>query len=171
MIIVLKDAAKLGSAPGALRIRPAVQNDVEALTRLINAAFVVERIAFEGNRINSEKVRSYIVNGCFLLAEDSSGPAGCVYAEIRNDRGYVGLLSVDPPRQGAGLGRKLMDAAEDYFREAGCYGVDLRVISARTALPPFYRHLGYSETGTAPFHAEVQTKIPCHYILMSKSLK
>jgi ribosomal protein S18 acetylase RimI-like enzyme len=102
------------------------------------------------------------------LAEDSVGLAGCVYVEIRGDRGYVGLLSVDPPRQGTGLGCKLMDAAEDYFRAAGCSGVDLRVISPRTPLPLFYRRLGYMETGTAPFSAEVKCKVPGHYIIMSK---
>jgi len=80
----------------------------------------------------------------------------------------LGLLGVDPPRQGTGLGRKLMDAAENYFRQAGCVAVDLRVISARTPLPAFYRHLDYHETGAAPFAPEVPLKVPCHYILMTK---
>jgi ribosomal protein S18 acetylase RimI-like enzyme len=105
-----------------------------------------------------------------LLAEDSATLAGCVYLELRGDRGYLGLLGVDPSLQGTGLGRKLMDAAENYFREKGCVAVDLRVISPRTPLPAFYRLLGYSETGTAPFPPEVKTKLPCHYIFMSKPL-
>src|SRR5205809_4326026 len=73
-------------------------------------------------------------------------------------------------RQGTGLGRRMMDTAENYFREAGCRAVNLRVISARTPLPAFYRHLGYRETGTAPFAPDVPVKVPCHYILMSKTL-
>jgi hypothetical protein len=64
----------------------------------------------------------------------------------------------------------MMDTAEHYFREAGCRAVNLRVISARTPLPAFYRHLGYHETGTAPFAPHVPVKVPCHYILMSKTL-
>ncbi|HEV1993536.1 MAG TPA: GNAT family N-acetyltransferase, partial [Candidatus Acidoferrum sp.] len=98
----------------------------------------------------------------------AAGLAGCVYVEIRGDRGYLGLLGVDPQRQGTGLGRKLMDAAENFFREAGCLAADLRIVSARTLLPAFYRHLGYLETGTAPFASDVPAKVPCHYILMSK---
>jgi ribosomal protein S18 acetylase RimI-like enzyme len=144
--------------------------DVEALTRLINSAFRVEQPFIEGDRTNPDGVRAYMKAGKFLLAEDFAGLAGCVYVELRGDRGYVGLLGVDPARQGTGLGRKLMDAAENYFREKGCVAVDLRVISPRTPLPAFYRHLGYTETGTAPFPSEVQTEVPCHYILMSKSL-
>lgn len=63
-----------------------------------------------------------------------------------------------------------MDAAENYFREAGCSAVDLRIISPRDSLPAFYCCLGYVETGTAPFAPDVPLKVAAHYILMSKSL-
>jgi ribosomal protein S18 acetylase RimI-like enzyme len=151
-------------------MRIALATDVEALTQLINAAFRVEKPFFDGDRVNPEKVRVYMNSGQFLFAEDYGKPIGCVYVEVREDRGYVGLLSVDPQRQGTGLGRKLMDAAEIYFRTAGCRGVDLLVISPRTPLPAFYRRLGYVETGTAPFSGEAQSKVPGHYIIMSKEL-
>src|SRR6267378_7473689 len=137
------------------RIRLAQSADVEALAGLINIAFRVELPFIEGDRINPGGVREYMKKGKFLVAEDSAGLAGCVYVEVRADRGYLGLLGVPPPRQGMGLGRKLMDAAENYFREVGCRAIDLRIVSARTPLPPFYRHLGYLETGTAPFAPEV----------------
>jgi GNAT superfamily N-acetyltransferase len=164
--------AALNSRPGMerARIRLAQNADAEPLARLINAAFRVEQPFIEGQRINPEGVRAYLQKGKFLLAEDSGGLAGCVYVELRGDRGYLGLLGVDPPRQGTGLGRKLMDAAENYFRAAGCRAIDLRIVSARTPLPTFYRYLGYLETGTAPLAPDVPVKVPCHYILMSKSL-
>jgi GNAT superfamily N-acetyltransferase len=153
-----------------LKIRHAEDADIAALCALINTAFRVEEAFIEGDRVNPDGVRTYMQKGKFLLAEDAAGLAGCVYVELRGDRGYLGLLGVDPPRQGTGLGRKLMDAAENYFREVGCRAVDLRIVSARTPLPPFYRHLGYLETGTAPFAPDVPLKTPCHYILMSKAL-
>jgi len=108
--------------------------------------------------------------GKFLVARDSAGFAACVYVELRNGRGYLGLLAVDPQRQGVGLGRKLVAAAEDYFRGERCSAVDLRVISQRTPLPPFYRRLGYVEIGTAPFAPSLRAKVPGHYIIMSKPL-
>lgn len=166
----MSEAAKSFSQSDALRVRIAELADVDSLVRLINSAFRVERPFIEGHRIDSEGVRSYMAKGKFLLAEDSAGLAGCVYVELRGDRGYLGLLGVDPPRQGAGLGRKLMDAAEEFFHRAGCVAIDLRVISARTPLPAFYRHLGYRETGTAPFAPDVPVKVPCHYVLMSKTI-
>ena len=151
-------------------IRAAHLADTASLVELINRAFCVELPFIEGQRIAPEGLRAYMEKGKFLVAEDSTGLLGCVYVELRGDRGYLGLLSVDPPRQGTGLSRRLMDAAETYFREAGCSAVDLRVISPRTPLPAYYKRLGYQETGTMPFAPDVPVKVPGHYILMSKSL-
>ena len=166
----MSEAASSFSKSDTLRFRAADVADVDALVRLINSAFRVEQPFIEGDRIDAEGVRSYMAKGKFLVAGNSEGLAACVYVELRGDRGYLGLLGVDPARQGTGLGRKMMDAAENSLREAGCRAVDLRVISTRTPLPAFYRHLGYHETGTALFAPDVPVKVPCHYILMSKTL-
>jgi hypothetical protein len=48
--------------------------------------------------------------------------------------------------------------------------MDLRIVNVRQELPAFYRRLGYQETGTASFPSEVRTKLPCHFINMSKAL-
>ena len=151
-------------------LRLGVSADIPALVRLINAAFVVEQFVFEGDRIDAGETRAFMESGRFLVAEDAAGFVGCVYLEIRDGRGYLGLLAVDPARQGTGLGRKLVAAAEEYFRASGCSAVDLRVISQRTPLPPFYRRLGYEEIGAAPFSPSLQPKVPGHYIIMSKRL-
>jgi GNAT superfamily N-acetyltransferase len=139
--------------------------------RLINAAFVVERVAFDGDRVNREGVQELLVKGTFLVAEDANSLVGCVYLEPRGDRCYLGLLSVAPSLQGKGLGRRLSEAAEEFARQAGCRAMDLRVISPRAeTLLSVYKRLGYSEAGTAPFPADVPTKVPCRYVLMTKSL-
>ncbi len=153
-----------------LRIRFARAPDAGALALLINAAFVVERPIFDGDRTSPEGVRAFLERGQFLIAEDAGGLTGCVYVEIRGDHGYIGLLSVHPSRQGFGLGRRLMAAAEEFFRDANCTAIDLRVVSARTPLPAFYRHLGYTETHTGDIPAEARPKVPCHFICMSKRL-
>jgi ribosomal protein S18 acetylase RimI-like enzyme len=166
----MKHRTKVSPRDATVSIRAAARGDTSALVRLINAAFIVEQFVFEGDRINAEETRGFMETGAFLVAEDSAGFVGCVYVEIRQSRGYLGLLAVDPARQRTGLGRKLVVAAEDYFRAAGCSAVDLRVISQRTPLPPFYRRLGYVEIGTAPFSPSLEAKVPGHYIIMSKSL-
>jgi len=152
-------------------IRPATFADVPALTRLINAAFVVESVAFDGDRVNEQGVRGYMNTGTFLLVEDVAGLSGCVYVECDRQRSYLGLLSVAPRRQGLGLGRRLVAEAERVARETGCVVMDLRVISPRAKhLLPFYLRLGYHEAGATPFPHNLSSKISAHYILMSKRL-
>jgi ribosomal protein S18 acetylase RimI-like enzyme len=165
-------AAPSNSASSAskVRIRPASDADVPALVRLINAAFAVEQVVFDGNRVDDLGVRAYMSGGTFLVAEDSGGMAGCVYIETRDNRSYLGLLSVQPARQGSGLGRRLVAAAEVLARESGSRAMDLRVISARGELLPFYQRLGYQVVRTERFPANLIAKVPAHYMLMSKQL-
>jgi GNAT superfamily N-acetyltransferase len=153
-----------------ISFRHARASDVEAIVRLINAAFQVERFFKEHDRTNPEMIRSLMEKGKFLLAEDGSSLAGCVYVELRGERGYFGLLSVDPARQRLGLGRQLVATTEDFFRGAGCRFSDLLIVNLRKDLPAFYRNLGYVETGTTPFTGDVPLKLPAHFIMMSKPL-
>ena len=104
------------------------------------------------------------------MAEDGPNLVGCVYVELRGERGYLGMLSVEPARQRMGLGRQLIDAAENFFRDSGCRISDLLIVNVRTELLTMYRGLGYVETGTAVYKERVPTKMPVHFIAMSKSL-
>jgi GNAT superfamily N-acetyltransferase len=147
--------------------RIATPEDAEALMALINAAFIVERFFIDVERIQLEEVRQLQQSGVFVVTGEM---AACVYVELRGDRGYMGLLSVDPKRQGTGLGRMMVEAAEEYAREKACGWMDLRVVSVRDDLPPFYRKLGYAEAGTEPFDSEHPTKMPVHLVRMEKRL-
>ena len=153
-----------------LRMRFAANDDAEATAALVNAAFKVERFFIDGDRINPGRVRDMLRTGKFLLAEEGGALIACVYVEIRGERGYFGLLAVDPARQGKGLGQKMVEEAEDYARAAGCAFMDLLIVNLRPELPPFYRRLGYVETGTEPFPADAKPRQPCHFVVMSKAL-
>jgi predicted N-acetyltransferase YhbS len=150
------------------KTRRATNGDAEAISALVNAAFKVERFFIDRDRIDRGKVRDMLRTGKYLLAEDNGALIACVYVEIREQRGYFGLLAVDPARQGEGLGRKMVAEAEDYARAAGCEFMDLRIVNLRAELPPFYRRLKYVETGTEPFAADAKPSQPCHFIKMSK---
>jgi predicted N-acetyltransferase YhbS len=152
------------------RLRLADANDSDKLVQLINLAFAVEQVVIEGDRIDSQKLRALFETGQFLLLFEADQLLGCVYVEVKGKRGYLGLLGVQPERQKSGLGRRLTKAAEDYFRKAGCEGVDLRIVSVRAELPPFYERLGYSATAIAPIPETIPLKVPSHFIVMSKSL-
>ena len=78
-----------------IRLRVATTADAEAIARLVNDAFRLERLIFTTeDRTNPEEVRSMMSKGEFLLAEDDAALVGCVYLEPRGERYYLGLLSV-----------------------------------------------------------------------------
>ncbi len=154
-----------------MRFRIAEPADLEAVTALINLAFKVERFFIDTDRINIDTVRELARKGEFILLDDEAGLAGCVYVEVKGERAYIGLLSVKPERQRSGIGSRLMQAAEEHCREAGCRFADLRIVNIRMELPGFYRRLGYRETGTAPLTQGIVTKIPCHFVEMTKALQ
>ena len=154
-----------------MQIRIAGSQDVERIVELINIAFRRgEGHIICGDRIDSEEVRSLLPKGEFLVAEDDGKLVGCVYLEPRQERTYLGLLSVSPDLQKQGVGSLLMREAEQRRVAAGCRFIDLRTINLREDNRAFYQRRGYVETGTAPFPADVPTKLPCHFVHMSKSL-
>jgi GNAT superfamily N-acetyltransferase len=154
-----------------IKIRWADAGDGAAIVRVINRAFrTAESFFVEGDRVSAEILQPMLAKGNFLLADDAAGLVGCVYVERQGDRAYFGLLAVDPARQGRGLGQRLIAEAENHARASGCRAMDLRIVNLREELPPFYRRLGYVETGTAPFPEEIKSKLPCHFVLMSKPL-
>jgi predicted N-acetyltransferase YhbS len=159
-----------------IRTRVAASADRPLLIPLINAAFALEDF-FEGTRTGEERLEAMMRKGDLLAAEDDSGRLlGCVYTELRPNpsgtRGYLGMLAVDPARQGAGLGMRIMEAGEDHLRRQGCEAVDITVLSLRPELPPVYRRRGYVETGTEEFHTTrpLKSGVECHCIVMSKQL-
>ena len=152
-------------------MRNAESADAESIARLVNAAFRPERFFVDADRTSPDKVRALLDMGKFLLAEDAGVLVACVYVELRGERGYFGLLAVDPARQRTGMGSRLIDAAEDYCRSAGCRFMDLTTVNLRKELPGYYRRRGYVENGTLPFPADQHPpKMPCHLVKMSKSL-
>ena len=145
--------------------------DAEKITALINVAFKgAENFFVEGNRIDLKSVLELLDKGEFVIAESLDVMAGCVYIEPRGDRTYLGLLSVEPSRQQSGLGSLLMKAAEERCRARGDRFIDMLIVNLREELPSFYKKRGYVKTGTSPFPEDVETKLPCHFINMSKEL-
>lgn len=154
------------------RVREATAADADRLIPLINAAFAVETF-LKGPRTDPERLAAAIKNGAILLAEDAGGGiAASVYVELRGNRGYAGMLAVNPGRQRTGLGARMMGEAEAYLRRHGCEAVDITVLSLRPELPPLYRKLGFVETGTEPFvyPHPIEGGRKCYCIVMSKPL-
>jgi ribosomal protein S18 acetylase RimI-like enzyme len=154
----------------SLRFRVATEADRPRLIPLINAAFAVETF-IEGTRTDEQRLAAMMETGEILVGEDEAGRVLCsVYLELRGKRGYLGMLAVDPSHQRMGLARRIVEVAEEGFRRCGCEAAEMTVLSLRPELPPIYRRLGYSETGTEEFKGAhlVKDGRACHCIVMSK---
>lgn len=155
-----------------LHFRIATSKDRLSLVDLINSAFAVETF-LDATRTDESRLAAMMEKGRILVAEDDAGNLlASVYVELRGARGYLGMLAVDPARQRSGLGRRLVEAAEDRLRKLGCEAVDITVLSLRPELLPIYERLGYVETGTEEFHPSrpLRPGVECHCIVMSKLL-
>ncbi|CAN5376788.1 GNAT family N-acetyltransferase [soil metagenome] len=146
-------------------IRAAPEDDVSALHRLVEHAYrgdearrgwSHEADLLDGQRTDAPALSEAIADAdrVVLLAHRESTLVGCVML-IRQDDGsaYLGMLSVEPTLQAAGLGRYLLRVAE---REAvarfQATRIEMTVIRQRPELIAWYERRGYALTGaTADF--------------------
>ncbi len=155
-----------------VRIRPATAEDRPRLIPLINSAFSVETF-LQGPRTDEDRLAASMEQGVVLVAEDAEGRLlASIYTELRGKHGYLGMLAVDPKHQRSGMGRRIVEAAEEHFRSQGCDAVEITVLSLRPELLPIYHRLGFVETGTEEFHYPhpLAPGLECHCIVMRKTL-
>jgi ribosomal protein S18 acetylase RimI-like enzyme len=60
-------------------------------------------------------------------------------------RGWVYYVATDPEHRGKGYGRTIMQAAEDWLRQAGIEKLQLMVRPDNTPVQAFYQSIGYGE--------------------------
>jgi len=155
-----------------VEIRVATRADIPQIVDLVNVAFrLAEGFFVEGDRTSPAQIEAMSETGTFLLGDVSGELAAFVYLELRGERAYFGLLSVDPSHQRQGVGRAMVDEVERRAKDAGCGVMDILTVNVRPELIPLYGKMGYAESGTAPFPATVRTKMPCHFVRMSKDLE
>ena len=142
-----------------MSIIPATLADVPELTALINSSYrgesskkgwTTEANLIGGQRIDNESLSEQMEdpNAVVLKNTDDHGKiTGCVYLQKRDDKLYLGMLTVSPLLQANGLGRQLLHAAEDYAHSINYHTITMTVITTRTELVNWYERRGYQKTG------------------------
>jgi ribosomal protein S18 acetylase RimI-like enzyme len=142
-----------------MSIIPATLADVPELTALINSSYrgesskkgwTTEANLIDGQRIDNESLTEQMEdpNAVVLKNIDDTGKiTGCVYLQERGDKLYLGMLTVSPLLQTNGLGRELLQAAEDYARSINYNTITMTVITTRTELVNWYKRRGYQKSG------------------------
>ncbi len=83
-----------------------------------------------------------------LVAENASGGiSGSVMVGHDGHRGWLYYVATASDARGTGLGRRMVQAAEDWLRQRGVVKVQLLVRETNAEVVSFYEHLGFE---TAP---------------------
>lgn len=168
-------------------ISKADKSDIPALVALLDSAYrgdfskngwTSEAELFIGSKRTDEPTITELMNrptAAFLKYVDENGEIkACVLLNKKNNRLYLGMLSVSPSMQGTGIGKKILKAAESYATENDCNSIFMTVISIRTELINWYEKLGYKISGDPiPFPLDERfgiPKQPLEMVVMEKRL-
>lgn len=142
-----------------LRFRSATSADVDAIVALVESAYrgdasrqgwTTEADFLDGRRTGAEDVGACIhrPRSVMLLAERGGELLACAHVAVEDGAGYFGMFSVQPTRQGGGVGKALLAEAERLAREDWELGsMRMTVIDIRDELIAFYERRGYRRTG------------------------
>lgn len=140
-------------------IRIAEVTDVGSIVTLMESAYrgevsragwTTEADLLTGRRTGADEIAPAV--GAFLLAVDADELLGCCRLDSVDGGALFGSFAVLPTRQGSGVGRALMAAAEDRVRAWGGTFLEITVIHQRTDLIAYYVRHGFAPTGaTKPF--------------------
>ena len=154
--------------------RAATEADIPELVRIINAAYRVEDFFVIGDRTDARDIAERMSDPAMTVIvvdrDGSESLAGCVLVDVHATRGHFAMLSVDPPLQGRGIARVLVNAVEAHCRSRGCDALDLEIVNLREELPAFYQALGFKAVSEAPFPQQRKLSRDAHLVVMSKSL-
>jgi GNAT superfamily N-acetyltransferase len=171
-----------------MHLQPATADDLPPLHALVESAYrgTSARRGWSHEADLLEGQRTYIAalaamlddpNQHLLVFRDNDRLRACV---ALTDKGaglaYLGMLTVDPQQQAAGLGRLILAAAEDHAAAFGARQVEMTVIAQRAELIAWYQRRGYALTGEQrPFpHGDPRFGLPKRddlvFVVLEKTL-
>ena len=84
-------------------------------------------------------------NSAVLVGRDGGAIAATVMVGHDGHRGWVYYVAVDSDHRGRGHGRAIMNAAEDWLRQAGVAKLQLMVRADNIKVQAFYESIDYAE--------------------------
>ena len=172
-----------------MHLEPATTADLPALHALIESAYRGETARrgwsheadlLGGQRTDLAALEAMLADPAqhLLVLRDNEELRACVAVTDKGDGlAYVGMLTVDPVRQSAGLGRVILAAAEDH---AGAHfaakRIEMTVIGQRGELIAWYERRGYARTGEQrPFPAHdprfgLPQRDDLYFVVLEKTL-
>lgn len=174
-------------------LREATEADYAEIIDLANLAYRgregtkpswnVEQGIVGGQRLNDSLLREELAakeDGALLVyRDDPQGPLlGTAWLNPEDDGAWsLGLVTIRPELQNQQLGRRLLDAVENYARQRGAKLIVIGVLHVRETLIAWYERRGYRKTGeTEPYPTDdprfgTPLRENLHFVIMEKALE
>jgi len=142
-------------------------NDAVRVCELINLAYrgaegwTTESTLVEGNRCSEGDIISDIKspNNYLLVYKTDNIIQACISVQKNDKRAYIGSFAVNPKLQNSGIGKKVLNLAEQYaVTSFQPEQFTMVVLSSRTELISYYERRGYQRNGNIkeyPMHLNV----------------
>ncbi|MGZ8157727.1 MAG: GNAT family N-acetyltransferase [Methylobacter sp.] len=139
----------------------AEKQDAGQIAALVNSAYrgesskqgwTTEADLLAGLRIDTEEILRLISSddSMLLLCKAGAELIGSVHLQKQAEQVCLGMLAVSPSLQGRGIGKQLLEAAEQTAQETWTVNKSvMSVISCRHELIAFYGRRGYRRTGVS----------------------
>lgn len=139
-------------------LRSASAMDASKIATLVNRAYrplahergwTHEANLVSGQRTTEEQVLSLNCSrsSVLVLCQDTNIVA-CVHVICGENSADIGMLATDPTHQMQGLGKQILNCAEQHALEHfGIATFKMSVLSSRSELIAFYERRGYTRTG------------------------
>ena len=160
--------------------------DAAELSALINSAYrgetskkgwTTEADLLEGTRTSEEELINIIASSNHYLLKfiRDEKIIGSVLLIAKKEVLYLGMLTVSPELQNSGIGRQLLQAAEQLAQQLELSRIQMTVIGIRKELLAWYIRNGYEDTGVRepfPFGEgdKALTSEPLDFIVLEKKL-
>jgi GNAT superfamily N-acetyltransferase len=123
----------------------------DALLDIIRASFAYMDGVIDppssAHRLTARSLRAKAATELAFLATAGQEIAGCAFLAEQDDHFYLGKLAVVPAWQGRGVGRLLLQAAEDHALRAGKPILELQTRVELGENQRLFARLGFVETG------------------------
>ena len=139
-------------------------SDVVRLVAFINSAYrgefstlgwTSEAHLLSGARTDTVEMLKCLAddNSMLVICQDAGDLLGSVHLHYNSNQVQIGMLAVDPRFQNRGIGKQLLQVAENMAQQVwSVRRFVMNVITCRVELLAFYERRGYQRTGiTQPF--------------------
>jgi ribosomal protein S18 acetylase RimI-like enzyme len=124
-----------------LTIKSAAAEDEQAVVALWRACDLVA--SYNDPVADFRFAKAAPCSDVLIGVDDGGEMAGSVMVGHDGHRGWLYYVAASPASRGRGVGRQMVQAAEDWLRERGITKAQLLVRETNTKVVGFYEHLGF----------------------------